>query len=101
MAEYIEREAVQEILKKRSVGTWRGTPCYPDEIRQASKDVDAIPAADVAPVVRAKWIAVEDPVNTVYDCSACDETFCFIEGDPRENLYSYCPNCGARTDGEG
>lgn len=32
MAEYIEREAVLEILRKQTVGTWRGVPCYPDEI---------------------------------------------------------------------
>lgn len=46
MAEYIEKEAVQEILKRYSVGTWRGIPCYPDEIKSVAKDVNALPAAN-------------------------------------------------------
>lgn len=54
MPEYIDREAVQEILKKYSVGTRREILFYPNEIIRASIDVDAIPAANVDPVVRCK-----------------------------------------------
>lgn len=54
MAEYISREAVQEILKKYHKGFWRGIPCYPETIRLASIDVDALPATDVVEVVRCK-----------------------------------------------
>lgn len=54
MAEYIEREAVLEILRKQTVGTWRGVPCYPDEISRTFREVSKIPVANVAPVVRCK-----------------------------------------------
>lgn len=33
-----------------------------------------------------------------YECSVCGEAFTFIEGTPKENLYNYCPNCGARME---
>lgn len=38
--------------------------------------------------------------DTYYDCSECGESFCLIEGTPTDNLYNYCPNCGAKMEGE-
>ena len=38
--------------------------------------------------------------DTYYDCSECGESFCLIEGTPTDNLYNYCPNCGAEMKGE-
>ena len=44
-----------------------------------------------------KWIEKEDyNLDTYYDCSECGESFCLIDGTPADNLYKYCPNCGAR-----
>ena len=34
--------------------------------------------------------------DTYYDCSECGESFCLIDGTPTDNLYNYCPNCGAK-----
>ena len=31
-----------------------------------------------------------------YDCSECGESFCLIDGTPTDNLYNYCPICGAK-----
>ena len=59
MPEYIEREAVQEILKKYSLGTRREIPIYPNEIIRASMDVDAIPAADVVPMAVHRQVMQE------------------------------------------
>ena len=59
-----------------------------------------VPAADVVAVVHGRWLEQEAPnMDTYYDCSACGESFCFIEGSPKDNLYTYCPNCGAKMDG--
>lgn len=49
--EHIEREAVLEILRKKSPGTYRGMPCYPDEISASFREVNKLPAADVVEVV--------------------------------------------------
>jgi DNA-directed RNA polymerase subunit RPC12/RpoP len=44
-----------------------------------------------------RWIEKEDyNLDTYYDCSECGESFCLIDGTPADNLYKYCPNCGAR-----
>lgn len=43
------------------------------------------------------WIEQEDfNGDTYHDCSKCGESFCLIEGTPTDNLYKYCPNCGAK-----
>ena len=49
-----------------------------------------IPAADVAPVVHGRW---KGEGMGDYSCSLCTEV---VSG----NEYNYCPNCGARMDGE-
>lgn len=50
----------------------------------------AAPIVDVAPVVHGQWECGEE--NT-YWCSICD---CAVLG----NGYKYCPNCGAKMDGD-
>lgn len=43
------------------------------------------------------WIEKEDfNMDTYYDCSECGESFCLIDGTPTDNLYNFCPNCGAK-----
>ena len=48
----------------------------------------------------AEWEEIEDDWNmeTIYKCSACKEEFVTIDGTPADNLWNYCPNCGARMD---
>lgn len=33
--------------------------------------------------------------DIAYECSECGELFCLIAGTPADNLYNFCPNCGA------
>ena len=64
-------------------------------------DILLCAAADVAEVRHGKWIEQEDGFgDTYYDCSCCGESFCLIDGTPTDNMYNFCPNCGARMDGE-
>ena len=92
MAEYIEREATCKGCVRYGMGE---TLCADCVVKNA-------PTADVAPVVHGRWIEKEELYfDVMYDCSACGESFCFIEGNPSNNLYNYCPNCGAHMkDGE-
>ncbi len=32
----------------------------------------------------------------VYGCSNCNEEWYFEDGTPKDNLYNYCPKCGAK-----
>ena len=63
-------------------------------------EIRGVPAADVAPVVHGRW--VEYPRAHYFKCSECRYTVPYrkavsING---RREYSYCPNCGARMDGE-
>lgn len=43
-----------------------------------------------------KWIEHDDDwANVYYECSVCKEPFVLIDGTPADNLYNFCPNCGA------
>ena len=44
-----------------------------------------------------KWIERDGWDGDVYyECSVCEEPFCLIDGTPTDNMYNYCPNCGAK-----
>ena len=44
-----------------------------------------------------KWIEKDGWDGDVYyECSICGEPFCLIDGTPTDNMYNYCPNCGAK-----
>lgn len=61
--------------------------------KKAFRALSAIPAADVRPVVRGKWIPVIRYMeNTVvgWECSVCGFGI-----DISEDGFNYCPKCGA------
>ena len=84
MTDYIDREAA----KKEIVEFWEVMP----ELRHCKenqlKRIDSVPAADVRPVVRGKWV-----INNGRWC--CDKCTCqaIVLRSP------YCPNCGAKMEG--
>lgn len=95
MDEYIDREALYEKAYWHGEHPDVGNP-FPDGVDAIDiKDVDAIPAADVAPVVHGRWIEQEKyTFGTMYDCFICG-TRILDNG----HSWNYCPNCGAKMDG--
>lgn len=84
MAEYIEREALRDALYDADAITMNGV-----------KILNQFPAADVAPVRHGRW-----DVDGVYVvCSVCNRLTLspIVKQLP---TFKYCPNCGARMDGE-
>ena len=94
--EYIEREALKSKLKNMEATS-------PNKVYQNAmedmiyyfipKIIDEIPSADVAPVRHGHW-------NTGYFhdrvCSRCLHP----DNDLSNYAHSYCPNCGAKMDGD-
>jgi hypothetical protein len=96
MAEYIGRDAAIEAAKH----AWaKGL--------EPSQYIEALPAADVAPVVHGRWICEWDTdlgITTVI-CSRCKDARevrgCYVStgGEGMYDEDAYCPNCGAKMDG--
>ena len=123
MDEYIEREAFlaeQRHLycencarrkgmkngKMKFVYAIGGVPCRACDIGDMLDSVeDYYPTADVAPVRHGEWIGY--PECLAYEeaysddhiiCSVC--TKCFSVLDNCTETFKFCPNCGARMDGD-
>ena len=85
MSDYIERQAaidaVMETFKR-----------IPTTAIRAMDSIKALPFADVVPVRHGRWTHKPDVHGVVY-CSECDYEL-------HINATSFCPNCGAKMDGE-
>lgn len=98
MAEYIERDAALIICEKEYQERVKMQDWCGDTVAwNIGHAIKAIQAADVAPVVHGRWeesVEIQTDTSTLYDytCSVCSIV------TTRESLY--CPNCGARMDGE-
>lgn len=102
MAEYIESEALLNHLKHRVAPMSDGEQLIKGvnlALEILEEAVAMLPAADVAPVVHGHWV-------DKWKCSACGE-ISYEEAKSDETdpncyyvLSDYCPNCGAKMDGE-
>lgn len=61
-----------------------------ENARQIAEDVQA---ADVQEIRHGKW----EQENEIFKCSECAYAF---ENEGYQHFFNYCPNCGARMDGE-
>lgn len=104
MAEYIERQAaIENAVGRINLTTLNDEPYSLEDKRAFVEAIfSPIPAADVAPVRHGRWQITDCYPHNVY-CSECHRRFAqthwavWEDGSlPRE----YCPNCGARMDGE-
>ena len=97
------------ICKLPSVSTEKTATCTEDipciKCSQYDKEKHYCPhfcrvIRDVFEEKTGRWIEQEGyDGDTYYDCSVCGESFCLIDGTPTDNLYNYCPNCGAKMGG--
>lgn len=63
--------------------------------------VEDLPSVTPKEPKTGHWIEKEDfNGDTYYDCSECGESFALIDGTPTDNLYNFCPNCGADMRGD-
>ena len=102
MAEYIERDAVHDLVRSLTKYALASPGNTRHRITVDANDVDfgvdKIPSADVAPVRHGRWearaIPRSDPdgdwIALEYHCSLCNRL--------EYRKENYCPNCGAKMD---
>ena len=102
MAEYIEREAISEEIRKYY---YKNPPNssygegFDRGLDRAQRAILDAPAAYVAPVRHGRWVDNH--------CTACgmmpmgDEMWKHLDLEPPrfERFMDYCPSCGCRMDG--
>ena len=107
MAEYIEREAFIEWLKRiplidLSDGRGLCRVIMEDDFKKAIKKMPKGIIADVAPVRHGRWIKESDGGTR---CSVCNKRVRDVTGGWDEPVdlsdMPYCPKCGARMIEEG
>ena len=91
MTEYITKAQALSAMRKATNCTW-------DDIWNTEYVLNSVPAADVAPVMRAKWKFIAGPDednNLQFMCDNCGAGDVHAAGV----TVPYCWKCGARMDG--
>lgn len=95
MAEYIDREAALEICETEYQERLRMLDYCGDTVAwNIGHAIKAIPTADVAPVVHGRWDENGNCVNCGRHAPFWFMSFCYYKS-------KYCPDCGAKMDGDG
>ncbi len=99
--EYIVRDAVIKKIKEiycTDCNNYDEVRCRACQIDDALNCIDDFPVADVAPVVHGGWIDKGEffPPCHYYECSVCKK----LERMAEHKQSLFCPNCGAKMDGE-
>ena len=98
MKEYIERDALMLRIKEihcAECDSYNGLRCRACLVDDALDYIDSEPAADVATVRHGEWEIVVGSNGKEYMVCTC----CRVSQD-LTGVFSYCPNCGAKMDGD-
>lgn len=124
MAEYIKRKAALALVQPDAPEDEKAAVTIATAKKLVRNIVRRTPAADVAPVRHGRWIEHEETQEDAYShhkCSECNVNAPFyykmredwdegmdgewysiglVDDGINEYLTGYCPNCGARMDGD-
>lgn len=100
MAEYIELKTLQAFpIRANRCDKEHANEHFINGIETVMEYAEGLPAADVAPVVHARWIYEEETLcaSSGHRCSGCRRTRWLSPDVP--DAFKYCPSCGAVMDG--
>ena len=90
MSDYINRYAVLSVIDDAIANN---ALSYEGCVNEIMEFIAKIPSADVAPVRHGRWLAHRlDNSYTTWTCSVC--------GTIGIEAFHYCPNCGAKMQGD-
>ena len=99
MAEYIERGALMQFpIRRDHYDRENGNEHFINGIETVLEYAENLPAADVAPVVHGRWI-YKGEYAVCTECGGRSGTQ-YDGVEPIPLMTQFCPNCGAKTDGE-
>ena len=81
----------KSVLATDEAGEW--TKGYRAGLDSMFSTIEEQPTVDAVGVVHGRWERVDE---SLFRCSACSE-WILMQND----WYYYCPNCGAKMDGDG
>ena len=88
MAEYIDKQKAIDAVTVRNL--------HPGIVNALQSLIIEIPAADVQPVRHGRWENSKASFGEM--CSECKFIVWWDDDGPHK--FNYCPNCGAKMDGE-
>ena len=100
MAEYIEREAISEEIRKyyyKNPPNFSYGEGFDRGLDRAQRAILDAPSADVAPVRHGRWID-KGEYAVCTECGRRSSTQ-YDGVEPIPLMTQFCPNCGARMDG--
>lgn len=99
MAKYINAELLKDNLRASCLPVdEKGISGILGDDKSIADYIDEEPSADVQEVRRGRWISVDGDV--IFKCSKCDTEISTSWDYDDPDMFNYCPNCGARMDGE-
>ena len=107
MDDYIDRQAALNAINIERENMTRRQEWGAEHIltHYGYRIIADMPSADVAPVRHGRWVGYPECLkytNAYSDdhivCSVCEECYSIMDNDCER--FNYCPNCGARMDGE-
>ena len=90
MSRYIDADELLELYDTNDLEEDVDWKIPIEVVKQNIKDM---PSVDVEHVRHGRWLPYDDAIHR---CSVCG----FTSHRVYDNMFKYCPNCGARMDGE-
>ena len=97
MAEYIDKDKFCHYLFKHIATFAENMIQMPvaSTLQSVVNEIHEFQSEDVQPVKHGRWVFNKPPDDWIMSLYTCDQCGHVEEGKP-----NYCPNCGAKMDGE-